>query len=207
MLNSIKITDITKTKKGFNALFADSEFLFSVDDVVLYKNNIQIGSCFTQQELACISKQSLNAKAVDKAYTLLASRMHSKKELYDKLLRKFEKENALYAVDKMEEFGLVDDSAFASAKAEYLLNVKKHSLSAIKLKLSSLGIDKDIIDSVLLNFELDSQVDYISSLLQTKYWSKLSTPDKVVASLLRKGFKYGEIRQALNNLNINLQEY
>ncbi|MBR4036399.1 MAG: RecX family transcriptional regulator [Oscillospiraceae bacterium] len=207
MLNNIKITDITKTKKGFNALFADDEFLFSVDDIVLYRNNIQIGSCFTQQELACISKQSQDTKAVDKAYTLLSTRMHSKKELYDKLLRKFEPENARYAVDKMEELGPVDDAAFAQLKAEYLLNVKKQSLSAVRLKLSSLGIDKDIIDSVLFSFELDNQIDDITRLLQTKYRSKLSAPDKVIASLMRKGFKYGEIRQALDNLNINLQEY
>lgn len=207
MLNNIKITDITRTKKGFNALFAGEEFLFSVDDVVLYKNNIQIGSCFTQQELACISKQSLDTKAVDKAYTLLSSRMHSRKELYDKLLRKFEPENARYAVNKMEELGLVDDAAFAQMKAEYLLNVKKQSFSAIKMKLASLGIDKDIIDSVLLSFELDNQTDDITRLLQTKYSSKLSQPEKVVASLLRKGFKYGEIKQAMNNLQIDLQEY
>ena len=207
MLNNIKITDITRTKKGFNALFAGEEFLFSVDDVLLYKNNIQIGSCFTQQELACISKQSLDTKAVDKAYALLSSRMHSRKELYDKLLRKFEPENARYAVNKMEELGLVDDAAFAQMKAEYLLNVKKQSFSAIKMKLASLGIDKDIIDSVLLSFELDNQTDDITRLLQTKYSSKLSQPEKVVASLLRKGFKYGEIKQAMNNLQIDLQEY
>ena len=207
MLNNIKITDITRTKKGFNALFAGEEFLFSVDDVVLYKNNIQIGSCFTQQELACISKQSQDTKAVDKAYALLSSRMHSRKELYDKLLRKFEPENACYAVNKMEELGLVDDATFAQMKAEYLLNVKKQSFSAIKMKLASLGIDKDIIDSVLLSFELDNQTDDITRLLQTKYSSKLSQPEKVVASLLRKGFKYGEIKQAMNNLQIDLQEY
>ena len=129
------------------------------------------------------------------------------KELYDKLLRKFEPESARYAVDKMEELDLIDDSVFAQMKAEYLLNVKKQSLSAVKLKLASLGIDKDIIDSVLLSFELDNQIDEISSLLQSKYRSKLSSPEKVVASLLRKGFKYGEIKQAFNNLNINLQEY
>ncbi len=207
MLNNIKITDISRTKKGFNALFSEEEFLFSVDDVVLYRNNIQIGSCFTQQELACISKQSMDARAVDKAYTLLASRMHSKKELYDKLLRKYDAENARHAVNKMEDLGLVDDTAFAQAKAEYLLKVKKQSVSAVKIKLSSLGIDKDIIDSVLLSFELDNQIDDITSLLQTKYESRLSQPEKVVASLLRKGFKYGEIKQALNNLNINIQEY
>ena len=40
----------------------------------------------------------------------------------------------------MEELGLVDDYVFAQLKAEYLLNVKKASISHIKLKLQSLGI-------------------------------------------------------------------
>lgn len=207
MLNNITITDITKTRKGFNALFSDDEFLFSVDDIILHRNNIQIGSCFTQQELACISKQSLDAKATDKAYSLLSTRMHSKKELYDKLVKKYDAENAEFAVAKMEELGLVNDAVFAQVKADYMLNVKSQSLAAVKRKLTSLGIDKDIINSVLLNFELDNQIDDITRLLQTKYMSKLSAPDKVVASLLRKGFRYGEIRRAFDNLNINLQEY
>lgn len=207
MLNNIKITDITKTKKGFNALFADNEFLFSVDDVVLYRNNIQIGSCFTWQELDCISRQSTTSKAVDKAYTLLSYRMHSAKELYDKLIRNFEPETAKQAVEKMKELELIDDAQFAQMKADYLLNVKKQSFSAVRLKLSSLGIDKDIIDSVLLNFEPGNQIEVIVGLLETKYSSKISQPDKVIASLLRKGFKYGEIKQAMNNLEIDLQEY
>ena len=76
-----------------------------------------------------------------------------------------------------------------------------------KVQKDTKPVVKDIIDSVLLSFELDNQIDDITRLLQTKYRSKLSTPDKVVASLLRKGFKYGEIRQAFDNLHINLQEY
>ena len=207
MLNNITITDITKTKKGFNALFAEDEFLFSVDDVVLYQNNIQIGSCLTQQELACIAKQSMNAKAVDKCNTLLATRMHSKKELYDKLCRKFDSDTARYAVDKMTELDLLDDYQFAFLKAEYLLNVKKYSFANIKLKLLSLGVDKDVVESVLLNFGPDNQIEDITRLLETKYSAKLSNPQKVMASLIRKGFKYGEIKQAMEQLEIDLQEY
>ena len=207
MLNNITITDITKTKKGFNALFAEDEFLFSVDDVVLYQNNIQIGSCLTQQELACIAKQSMNAKAVDRCYTLLATRMHSKKELYDKLCRKFDSDTARYAVDKMAELDLLDDYQFAFLKAEYLLNVKKYSFANIKLKLLSLGVDKDVVESVLLNFGPDNQIEDITRLLETKYSAKLSNPQKVMASLIRKGFKYGEIKQAMEQLEIDLQEY
>ncbi len=207
MLNNITITDITKTKKGFNALFAGDEFLFSVDDVVLYKNNIQPGSCFSQQELSCIRKQSADTKAVDKCYSLLSNRMHSKKELYDKLCRFFEPDSARYRVDKMEELGLVDDRQFAYMKAEYLLNVKNYSFSNIKLKLLSLGVDKNIAESVLLNFGEDNQVQDIVYLLQTKYRTKLSTPQKVATSLIRKGFRYNEIKQAMEQLDINLQEY
>ena len=207
MLNSTKITDIKTTKKGLNALFSEGEFLFSVDDMVLYENNIQIGSCLTQQELACISKQSQNSKAVDKCYTLLSYRMHSRKELYDKLCKNFDSDTANFAVNKMEDLGLIDDEKFAELKAEYLLHVKKYSIAAIKLKLSSLGIDKNIINSVLLNFELDNQIEDIVKLLQTKYSQKLSQPQKVMASLIRKGFRYGEIKEAMNTLEINLQEY
>ncbi len=206
MLNNIKITDITKTKKGFNALFADEEFLFSVDDVVLYKNNIEIGSCFSQQELSCIRKQSADAKAVDKCYTLLAARMHSKKELYVKLCRTFENDSAAYAVEKMQQLGLVDDRRFALAKAEYLLNVKNYSFSAVKAKLYSLGVDKDIAESVLLNFGEQSQTEDIVYLLKKKYTNKLDNPQKVMASLLRKGFKYNEIKKAMEYVNIDLQE-
>ncbi len=209
MLNNVTITHITKTKKGFNALFAGDEFLFSVDDVVLYRNNIDTGSCFSQQELSCIRKQSADAKAVDKCYTLLASRMHSKKELYNKLCRTFDSDSARRAVEKMGELELVDDCRFAQLKAEYLLNVKKQSFSAVKAKLSSLGVDKDIIESVLLNFREDNQIQDILHLLQTKYSSKLSQPEKVMASLLRKGFKYNEIKKAMEYTDtyLDLQEY
>ena len=155
MLNNITITDITRTKKGFNALFSGDRFLFSVDDVVLYRNNINIGSCFSQQELSCIEKQSTAAKAVDKCYTLLSTRMHSRKELYDKLCRFYDSETARSAVRKMEELELVDDFRFATLKAEYMLNVKKQPFSAIRRKLSSLGVDKDIIDNVILSFDSD----------------------------------------------------
>ena len=145
--------------------------------------------------------EALAAKYLKKKhYKLVATNFRSRFGEIDLIARKG---NFLCFV----EVKLRKDAVFAQAKADYLLNVKKQSLSAIKLKLSCLGIDKDIIDSVLLSFELDNQIDEISSLLQSKYRSKLSSPEKVVASLLRKGFKYGEIKQAFNNLNINLQEY
>ena len=175
--------------------------------MVLYRNNINIGSCFSQQELSCIEKQSTAAKAVDKCYTLLSTRMHSRKELYDKLCRFYDSETARSAVRKMEELELVDDFRFATLKAEYMLNVKKQPFSAIRRKLSSLGVDKDIIDNVILNFGVEDQTEEIIHLLNTKYASKLSQPQKVMASLVRRGFRYSDIKKAMELSDINLQEY
>ena len=124
MLNSIKITDITKTKKGFNALFCDSGFLFSVDDMLLAQEKIEIGSCFTQQELTLLCEKSCTNKAVQKAYNILSFRSHSRKELFDKLCKNFDRECANAACDKMENLGLINDEEYCKAKAEYLINTK-----------------------------------------------------------------------------------
>lgn len=206
MLNNIKITDIRKTKKGHNALFTEDGFLLSVDDMTLRQNNLQIGSCLTQQELNCVIANSLNAKAVDKCYNLLSFRMHGKMELYRKLLKTFDADTAMYAVDKMEQQGFLNDEEFAQLKAEYLLNVKKYSLSNARLKLISLGLDKALVDSVLLNFGIDNQIDEIVNIINKKYQSKLSTPEKIVAALMRKGFKYGEIRRAMSQIDIDIED-
>lgn len=204
MSDKVKITDITKTKKGYNALFCDEGFLFSVDDVILAQEKITIGREYDQWQLDSIAKHSSREKAAEKCYDYLSVRMHSKKELTDKLRRKFDKDSARRAVEKMERLGLVDDLRFAMQKAEYLLNVKRMSLRRTRAKLSCLGIDKGTVDSVLSSFGIDDQVEDISALLQGKYASKLGQPQKVAASLMRKGFRYSDIKKAMEMMEIDI---
>ena len=128
MLNNITVTDITKTKKGLNALFSENGFLFSVDDMLMAQYKIEIGSCFSQQELTLLYEKSNTNKAVQKAYSLLSYRSHSRYELYTKLCRNFDETSAAATCDKMEEYGLVNDEEYCRAKAEYLITVKKCSL-------------------------------------------------------------------------------
>ena len=207
MLNNIEITDITTTKRGLNALFSKSGFLFSVDDMVLYQNDIHIGSCFTRQELDCIYKQSETAKAMDKCYTLLSFRMHSAKELTDKLCKKFDRDTAVSAVERMVQSGLVDDEKFSYMKAEYMLTVKKYSPRQAVAKLLALGIDKETATAAVNAFRPEDMPGQIARIIQKKYISKLSQPEKVVASLVRKGYNYSDIKAAMAQINIDLQEY
>lgn len=206
MSNNIKITDITKTKKGFNALFCENGFLFSIDDLLLLQYKIEIGSCLTQQELSFILEKSQTNKAVQKAYNLLSYRSHSKKELYDKLRKNFDDECSTLAVEKLEQLNLVNDLEYCRLKAEYLIMVKKSSLQHAKLKLSSLGIDRDIIDDILQLYDNDNQTENIIKLVKSKYLSKLNTPHKVVQSLMRKGFSYSEIKSAMEILGVDINK-
>lgn len=207
MLNSIKITDITKTKKGYNALFCENGFLFSVDDLVLAQEKIKIGSCFTSQELNLIYKKSGGEKALQKGYKLLSYRPHCKNALYRKLCDKFDPDCAQYACDKLEDLGLINDKEYTQLMTQYLINTKKYSVTNAKMKLLTLGINKDIIEECLSEYkDEDTQLENLIQLIEKKYRSKLSNPQKVVQSLMRKGFSYRLIKKALQEIEIELED-
>ena len=206
MLNDVYITDIKKTKRGYNAIFSQNGFEVSVDDVIVEQYNIEIGSCLSRREFVCIKQQSANQKREDKCFTLLSYRMHSEKELRDKLLKYFDSYTADCAVERMRELGYLDDEKFAFSKRDYLINVKKHSLKDTAMRLSALGVDKNTIDNVILNFYNGSESDVIKELIYKKYMSRLSRPEKVIASLVRKGFPLGEVKKAVYGILENIQE-
>ncbi len=206
MLNNITITDITKTKKGLNALFSENGFLFSVDDMLLAQYKIKTGSCFSQQELTLLYEKSNTNKAVQKAYNLLSYRSHSRRELYTKLCRNFDSDCAATACDRMEEYGLINDEEYCKAKTEYLVNVKKCSLAEVKAKLLTLGINKDIIESCIELYDSDVQAENLRYIIEKKYYSKLDQPQKVIAALMRKGFSYSDIKSALRSMEIETED-
>ena len=206
MLNNITITDITKTKKGLNALFSENGFLFSVDDMLLAQYKIKTGSCFSQQELTLLYEKSNTNKAVQKAYNLLSYRSHSRSELYTKLCRNFDADCAEAACDKMENLGLINDEEYCKAKAEYLINVKKCSLGETRAKLLTLGINKDIIKCCIQLYDSDVQAENLRYIIEKKYYSKLDQPQKVIAALMRKGFSYSDINSALRSMEIETED-
>ena len=172
--------------------------------VAQYK--IEIGSCFSQQELTLLYEKSNTNKAVQKAYNLLSYRSHSRRELFTKLCRNFDSDCADAACDKMEEYGLINDEEYCKAKAEYLITVKRCSLAEVRAKLLTLGINKDIIECCIETYDGDTQTENLKCLIERKYASKLDQPQKVIAALMRKGFGYGDIKSALRSLEIELED-
>ena len=174
--------------------------------MLMAQENINIGSCFSQQELSLLYQKSTTNKAVQKAYSLLSYRSHSKRELYTKLCKNFDSQCAQAACDRMEDLGFINDQSYCQAKTEYLIMTKKCSLSETRLKLLTLGINKDIIESCIALYDSETQADNLRTLIEKKYKSKLGNPQKVVAALMRRGFSYHEIRAALKEFEIETED-
>jgi Uncharacterized protein conserved in bacteria len=207
-VDTVTITDIKTTKKGRHALFCDAGFLFSVDDMTLYKYKLEIGGVLQSDELESMRRDSDYNKAYVKALDFLALRDHSEKELREKLMRKFDEHTADAAIGKMREMGYLDDGAFAKKYADELVARKGASLREAQNRLWRKGIDRSTIEQAVETYDTD-ETPRIKELIEKKYAAKLVAENGqvyVYNALLRKGFSSRDIRSALKEYEIDIAE-
>jgi regulatory protein len=140
--------------------------------------------------------------AVEKSSSYLAIRMHSKRELYDKLIKKgYEKQVSLKALEKHEEYHYIDDYLFSKQFAE---QNKKLSKKMIENKLKQKGVSSDIIFEIIGNQGDDEEFERCKiaaeKYAKSKDLSDASAVQKMYASLARKGFSFDTIKKACKSL-------
>ncbi len=127
----------------------------------------------------------------------------TERELRDRLSRSdFSKSVCDEVIERLKEVGIIDDRRYAMRYAERCTeaNMSRRQTYA---KLLSKGISREIANEALDENEVDEAVQ-IRALIEKKYSSKLSDPQntpKVYATLIRKGFSYGAVRDALKSYN------
>ena len=104
--------------------------------------------------------------------------------------------------DYIEELGLINDEKYASALASYLMNVKGYGVLRAVRELTERGIDGEAARFAAENLETDP-VEKIISVIERKYKNALcdeKTYNRCVNTLIRYGYKYGEIKSAFEIL-------
>lgn len=188
-------------------LLLDDEYQITTDIDFWAENYFKDGTEITQEEWESLTDSIYYKKAVDKCYDLLSRRDHSVKELKTKLLRTVDEKNADKAIEKMLELGYLDDEKYARNLVKYLAQTRNMSKNHIKQEMFKRGIPNEIINSVMEDYEFDN-VSCVVDLILTKYRNKLNNEDgnkKVIASLMRKGFSYSDIKNAF--YRIENEEY
>ena len=187
-------------------LLLDDEYKITTDIDFWADNYIKNGTEISEDDWNELVVKINYKKALNKCYDLLSRRDHSVKELRDKLLRTVDSKSADKAINKMLELGYLDDEKYAKILLNHLITNKKMSKTFIKNEMYKRGINSDIISNCLEDIEIDN-VSSILDLLESKYLSKLSfdenyknNKEKVIASLMRKGFSYSDVKSAFYRL-------
>lgn len=188
-------------------LFLDEEYKITTDINFWAENFFKDGQEIDEKQWDELVEKINYKKAVDKCYDLLSRRDHSVKELRTKLLRTVDEKSAEKAISKMLDYGYLDDKKYAQKLVNYYSNTKNLSKNHIKQEMYKKGISSDLIADTLDNYEIDN-VQSIVNLILTKYRNKLDAEnnnEKVIASLMRKGFSYSDIKSAF--YRIENEEY
>ena len=199
------ITEIKKIGKGLRYnLYLDDQFFGVYEAEILARHCLKTGQSFDDQFFEDLKIENGDYACFNRGLSLLEKSMKSEKMLKDYLHEKgYLKACIEKAVNKLSEYGYIDDQAFC----ENYINSYSSSKSKRKLKydLLSKGIKEDIIDEKLENLlDEDSEREKLF-LLAEKYMKNkefdLKNKQKFYNHFAGKGYDYGMIANAWEELN------
>lgn len=196
-------------------LSLDGEYIATVNADYWFTCGIKSGSEVTPEQLEELLTESARRKMMNKALDLLSLRDYSRRELSDKLVTKaWEKkeqkdmdlgslkQQASDICDRLEELGLLNEERFARSYVDELIRRKHLSKSGLRTALIQKGVQRDIIETVLEEVDVDP-VEQIRELLATKFKNRDLSDEKqktrTVNALLRLGYRYNEIHAAMGD--------
>ena len=205
----MRIIDVKRDKKHTVKVSFDNgkEFNFDLD----YWNNacIHKNDEISDDDLNYHLKESDYLRAKARGMWFLDRADYSEKTLYQKIVAGgISNTAAARAVARLKELGLVDDLNFATRLAERMSseNVSKREAYA---KLYNKGIPSEIIKTVLEETDFDEQ-SQVLAVIEKKYKTKILEKDntqKIFAALVRKGFSYSSVREAMKKYTQEIENY
>lgn len=169
-----------------NRIYLESKREFSIPTALIDEYNLK-----KRDEISLVEYEELIGKLILSAsYYYLARRDYARKELGDKLVERYgEKQIVEEILCFLEEKGYLDDYEFAKNYVKY----SRDGVKKIEFNLKQKGIDPCTIGELL------REKDQYEVVLNA--WEKLGDRDvgKKVASLMRKGFRYEDIKRVMES--------
>ena len=189
------------TKKS-KIIFLDGE------SIALYNGEIRriditVGREISEEEYYITVYPILKKRAFARLLHILEKSFKSENDIIKKLRLSFYPEEAIKeAIEKAKKFGYIDDERYA----ERYINTYKNRYSKLKLKykLMEKGINKEIIENALEEAYIDESPK-IKRLLEKKHYfetDEFEKKQKIIASIMRQGFKYQKIKDVINDTSI-----
>lgn len=202
----MQVTQIAELTQNRSKIFLDYEFAF-----VLYKGELRLYHIVEGQEISDADYHSIMADVLPKraklrCMNLLKSRDYTKVQLQKKLEEGgYPDEIIRQALSYVEGYGYLNDEKYAG---DYIAcYAALRSRIKIEYELLKKGITKDTIERAWQmwqeNGNEQDEEQMIQKLLEKKNWNPeeqdVKACQKMISSLLRKGFGMESIRKAMKN--------
>ena len=212
----MKITDISLQVRNPDRVnvSVDGKYRFSLDILQVTELGIKIGREYSEEELVELEIESQFGKLYARALEYTMMRPHSAKEVRDYLWRKtrttrvrvpdsneyrerpgVSQEIADRVYDRLEQKGYLNDENFARYWVENRNTRKGISKRKLIAELRTKGVDSVVIEQALQNSPREEKDDLRNILEKKRY--KYDDEQKLIAYLMRQGFPYDAVRDAL----------
>lgn len=194
-------------------VFVDGKYSFSLDITQVAELGIKTGAEYTVEELAELENESQFGKLYTRSLEYVLIRPRSQRELRDYLYRKTRDSRTKMGTikkgvspeltervfNRLLEKGYLDDEKFARFWVENRNTRKGSSLRKLQSELMAKGVERSIIERALQDTDR-SDTDELKKIILKKA-SRYSDEQKLMAYLVRQGFSYDDVKQAIRSLN------
>lgn len=195
----MKITKIEAQKKDKHRynIFIDGSFAFGLYEDSVLKYGLRSGDELNEEKIIEMREFDEFGYGKKAAYSFLAYKPRSKKDLVKKLKQKKISDNIIDdIIELLEKQKYLNDEIYARNYLEDKLSSKPIGKRLAKMKLLEKGIDKELIESAINeNYSEDKEFELAAKLME-KYEKKVKFKDqadkknKCYRYLISKGFDY-----------------
>jgi len=210
MLASLVITKIVpqKNQPHRKSLFINGKFAFGADEALIQEFHLEKDKSLSARELKQILWSADREKLKEKAFRFLAIRPRSEKELREKLRQKGAGVKLIQQViEELKEKNLINDEKFARSWAESRMANRPMGKFLLRRELIQKGIKKETIEQVLREaYDQENETELAKNLLRRKARmyknpEDVKTRKRMADFLLRRGFSYEVVRQAVKGID------
>ena len=201
----MKITKIEKKKRLYLLELDDSEKLYITEDTIV-RFMLSKGMEITEQELSEIQDHAQFSYGKNLALYHLSFKQRTAKEVKDYLTQHdIQPEIISQVLDNLKKDNWINDKRYAHSFIQSNFLTGDKGSFVLKQKLSQKGISSTIIEEELNQFDFTELTDKVAEKLLKKYQGKLPSKalqDKILQSLINKGFSYSQAKTAYQHLEI-----
>ena len=199
-MSRITALTIQKRDKQRCNLYVDGEFLAGISIETVYKHGLKVDKEVDAKEIKEIIFEGEKALALSKAISYISKSIKTRIQVRNYLLGKgFSQEVCLYAIDKLKEYGYIDDVEYSK---KYIESVKKTQGKRLAdYRLMAKGVRKEDIEKAREN-AVDTEREDALNLATKHLKNKEITKENLVKTyryLVGRGFSYESAERAISN--------